>query len=209
MDAYDYMKTSLSEEKPRTSSLALKSQGPPLNTWYEFRTEKGQPYYHNPVTKTSLWKHPLELFKTQRAIKLRNIAGSEWKLAFCKDGRTFFYHPESKTRTWTMPEELHELLDTAEEEVDINDESIEEEEISRNTDIVEQQQEEETFDVSVTQEAKVQLTSEERILEFRNMLKEQNINPFSTWEIEVTKLEKDPRFECKMEKVIYVLLTIV
>lgn len=247
MDPYAYMRTTEpplndgeeeeeEEEKMHPSTRpqlhsASFSTGHPLNTWYEFRTEQGRSFYHNPVTKTSIWTHPLELFKRERAVQLKKIPRTSWKLAYCRDGRTFFYHPIRKIRTWKLPEELqeHEII------------SGELEEDDNNNDIPEDVNEDDKFDDGVqevdtdhhegiddhnnngreiigsegNQLKKVQVTidtrkSEERLCgsllgvspmdrsrEFRNMLEELKINPFSSWDIEESKLNKDPRFECK------------
>jgi hypothetical protein len=202
--------------------------GHPLNTWYEFRAEQGRPFYHNPVTKTSIWTHPLELFRRERAVRLKKIPRTSWKLAYCRDGRTFFYHPINRIRTWKLPEELqgHEIssgelekYDDHHEEENGNDEERKNDDDnvqemttgSQEDDIDEHQIHDANNRKMMESEGRPEMSFiggdslRDRSKEFQNMLEELKINPFSSWDIEEPKLSKDPRFECNEEIVFFVL----
>lgn len=71
------------------------------------------------------------------------------------------------------------------------EEYTQEEVISQEEEAVPQEEEEETKDKSP------ELSEQDRIAKFNELLKESNISPFAVYTIEYPKLMTDPRFSCE------------
>jgi transcription elongation regulator 1 len=58
-------------------------------------------------------------------------------------------------------------------------------------------EEEEPVEEAAPVEKKIELTEEERIAQFNELLQERHISPFAMYSTEYPELMNDPRFSCK------------
>ncbi|KAJ1962884.1 hypothetical protein GGI12_002375 [Dipsacomyces acuminosporus] len=148
------------------------------------------------------------------------INGTEWRRVETEQGRVFYYNESTKVSRWDQPKELDQALkDIGEKkEVDVdeqNDGGDGMEGTEMNADDAEwmlaqmiQGEEEEEQDEAMGQDThslgyendtqlsnaqNEQLSRDECMSKFRDMLVEAGINPFGTWDTELSKFEQDPR----------------
>lgn len=148
--------------------------------WLQVHTKQGRIFYHNPQTLESHWSAPDEI----------HVALEQWK-----NGR---YEPESRVRS--APDSSPEY-EVEEEEAD---ESAEEEEAG--IDPVEEYDEEDiAWQLAAMEEAGEgpmemdeddgpEFTVAERMEVFKKMLEDLEIDPYRTWDSELTKIATDPRY---------------
>eukprot|EP00123_Amoebidium_parasiticum_P017142 comp23725_c1_seq2/m.40898 comp23725_c1_seq2/g.40898 ORF comp23725_c1_seq2/g.40898 comp23725_c1_seq2/m.40898 type:complete len:809 (-) comp23725_c1_seq2:212-2638(-) len=72
------------------------------SVWTEHKTGDGKVYWHNSITKESVWEKPKELKSADEII----LSKCPWKEYTSENGKKYFYNTETKTSVWEEPEEL-------------------------------------------------------------------------------------------------------
>lgn len=76
--------------------------------WQEARAADGRLYWHNTVSKQSVWEKPDALKSTaEKALDL-----TPWKQYTAAGGRQYYVHSQTKETTWDMPDEVSEALNS-------------------------------------------------------------------------------------------------
>ncbi|XP_065211414.1 pre-mRNA-processing factor 40 homolog B isoform X2 [Planococcus citri] len=73
--------------------------------WSEHKAPDGRIYYHNAVTKQSLWEKPDELKDAAELL----LSQCPWKEYKSENGKLYYHNVNTKESSWTMPKELEEL----------------------------------------------------------------------------------------------------
>ncbi|KAJ2612936.1 hypothetical protein H4S08_002471 [Coemansia sp. RSA 1365] len=140
-------------------------------SWRQVETEQGRIYYYNTNTGESCWKQPDEVAEALRKIDKQQAEQQE-------TSADENYQMEG---TEMNVEDAEWML--AQMEADQNEESeMEEYSDSKETDMVESEM---TVGTS--------LPKSECVERFKSMLREANIDPFGTWDMQMSKLQGDPR----------------
>ncbi|GMR42542.1 hypothetical protein PMAYCL1PPCAC_12737, partial [Pristionchus mayeri] len=79
------------------------SPSPSASNWTEHKHEDGRVYYHNKVTRQSVWTKPDEL-KTPAERGASSSGGDSWKEYTTGEGKKYYYNQSTKETTWTVPE---------------------------------------------------------------------------------------------------------
>ncbi|KAF9581722.1 hypothetical protein BGW38_001160 [Lunasporangiospora selenospora] len=87
--------------------------------WVEYSHQDGRKYYHNSVTKETVWQKPNEL-KTSTELALDSCP---WKEYTTSEGKRYYHNAAVQETVWTMPEEYKTLLDQLPEDSKSKDSS--------------------------------------------------------------------------------------
>ncbi|KAJ1547788.1 transcription elongation regulator, partial [Nowakowskiella sp. JEL0078] len=193
---------------------------PPV--WTEFKTATGQPYFYNSITKQSVWQRPLdlgdpnvqvtiqnpqqnvlnqpELPKLEQVYAVKKIPETSWLIAFTTFDHEFFFDLETKQSLWDIPDQISDIIavliadgENNPDENKINDGSDDNMENTRkrSSDEEDSEQKKKLKTESVTEAL---ISHSEKIQEFKDLLQETDVNPYSPWEKELPKFVADVRY---------------
>ncbi|KAI8331688.1 hypothetical protein BC941DRAFT_438177 [Chlamydoabsidia padenii] len=179
----------------QTTKSKLKRVRIPGTTWLLVTMDDGTDFYYDKTTKTSVWEMPKELeepitqFKEdqQEAKRKRQDSAEENVLQASKRQKE--------------DEQPGETTEMTEEDIMWQMENMDPDELAALGYIPEEEEEQDTSDQPPQPEDKQppetknnQLTEEEKVEQFTQMLSEKDLSPFSSWEKELPKLIVDPRY---------------
>ena len=70
----------------------------------------GRPYWHNKLTKKSVWSRPpgwLSAKEKAQPVSSERIEGTDWLVVFTRGGSTYYHNAVTKETTWTLPDSLN------------------------------------------------------------------------------------------------------
>ncbi|KAI8799521.1 hypothetical protein BJ742DRAFT_845641 [Cladochytrium replicatum] len=154
----------------------------------------------------------------EHALAMKKIPKTNWAIVLTSADHEFFYDMQTRVSVWEMPDELGELIgmllagggieDEADEEDHSGDESEKELDEAGER---KRKRDDEEFDgdaeeaikrARIAEEAKKRdgWTHEEKVNAFMELLKESDVNPYSTWEKELPKFVTDVRYTLIVHK---------
>lgn len=132
--------------------------------------------------------------KQDKPIKQKVIKGApEWKIVESAQGRVYFYNTTTKISRWDRPAEipLDEEESEKEEEEGLNETTeMNEEDAEWMLEQMMEDEDDEEQDVGETE----QISKEEKMAQFKEMLQEAKLNLFGTWNSQSQQFAEDPRF---------------
>ncbi|KAJ2489578.1 hypothetical protein IWW37_003858 [Coemansia sp. RSA 2050] len=141
------------------------------------------------------------LAKADRPQAQALLGGSEWKRVTTVQGREYFYNTKTQLSQWEYPQELDSQLDeekggVVEEGTEMTADDVEWMLAQMDEDQEEEYHQVEDEDETETKAAMVvdDLPKEERVAQFKAMLRDIGVNPFGTWEAQINSYEADSRF---------------
>ncbi|PRP88592.1 transcription elongation regulator 1-like [Planoprotostelium fungivorum] len=164
--------------------------------WIEF-VFSGHYFYYNWDKSQASWIRPPQARREQpklRPLLIRKTMAPLWRIVSTNLGYEYFYNVETKEATWLQPYELMEGLEMNAEAPPPEPTEEEKHENVKKRLLAEEEEQRSKF-AKTEQEDDQGLTFEERVEIFKTMLKEKNIEPFSTWDKELPKIVLDPRFK--------------
>jgi len=84
-----------SKKGEKEPPMHKKTNTDPSLYWEEYRTEDGEKYFYNTVTKKSTWEDPF--------LKMQN---SDWKAYYDEEGEVYYYNTKTKETSWELSEDL-------------------------------------------------------------------------------------------------------
>jgi len=81
-----------SKKGEKEPPMHKKTNTDPSLYWEEYKTEEGEKYFYNTVTKKSTWEDPF--------IK---VEGSIWKAYYDEDGEIYYYNTKTGDTGWEIP----------------------------------------------------------------------------------------------------------
>ncbi|CAG8453577.1 7909_t:CDS:10 [Acaulospora morrowiae] len=201
---------------PRSMQIFPPGQTPPLpstttRVWTEHTSPDGRTYYHNVVTKESIWDKPDEL-KTPEE---KALGSCPWKEFTSEGGRKYYYNSVTQVSKWEMPAEYKEFLEKLEKDQK-NKESTSQTAVSPSQQDFERARQlsiPAVSPVNVTpistpvrphvpilhtqqpEQPKIEFeTKEEAVAAFRQLLKDSGVKPDWSWEQTMRAIISNPMY---------------
>ncbi|KAJ2746825.1 transcription elongation regulator [Coemansia sp. BCRC 34301] len=160
-------------------------------------------YTDAPLSKGESWQHAeaerklrqaWARAKADRPSRQATVRGTDWKLVTTVQGREYYYNTKTQVSQWSHPAELDK--EEEEEALDVDGTEMNAEDAEW---MLAQMDDEEEDDKEMDSEvddhnAAADVPKDERIAQFKAMLHDIGVNAFSTWEMQVSRFESDPRF---------------
>jgi len=104
---------------------------PPVHHWVRLLTPEGRPYFFYPALNQTSWTPPLQIPPmpmgmgmgmshgaeqaqqgpvVERAVSMRRVEGTEWRIVFTNLNCHFFHHAAMKASTWKTPLEVKDIV---------------------------------------------------------------------------------------------------
>ncbi|KAI8320776.1 hypothetical protein GQ54DRAFT_298394 [Martensiomyces pterosporus] len=166
----------MARERAKRDRPVRQHRVPGNEEWRRVETEQGRVFYYNVNTKESRWDRPKDLVVGQQQEQegRENTADTDAKDEGVEEGTEM----NADDAEWM----LAQMADEMGGDMDIPGSGLEEEE-----------QDEPPQEAVASNE---QLSKDEQISMFKDMLRSASINPFGTWETEVHKFQQDDRLAC-------------
>ncbi|CAI2176109.1 15238_t:CDS:10 [Funneliformis geosporum] len=190
--------------------------------WTEHRAPNGMFYYYNAATGQSTWERPIMVpppppigpppgtlphsFQPVPGM-MRQIPDTKWFIVSTTESREFFYNSETKKSVWEVPEEIEEAVknfkEQEEKDAQRSNESsglkrkANDEEVTGSEEFKRAKGSTDGGEIEGTEDKgkEVELSSEERVLMFKSLLKDMEVSPFATWDKELPRIIHDERYK--------------
>ncbi|CAL5224177.1 g6817 [Coccomyxa viridis] len=186
------------------------------SAWIAHKAADGQVYYYNTLTNESSWEKPKDyagdVSKASAQltpVSTQPVKGTDWSEVVCADGRKYYFNGSTQETSWTAPPEVKAVLGKKAQlpgsTTGIS--SAAAAHLARAQDIqtAAGNDHDASFSLEDIQPAKsraappkkapsIQKSIQELTQEFKDLLSEKGVTPFSRWEKELPKLITDPRY---------------
>ncbi|CEI98498.1 hypothetical protein RMCBS344292_12605 [Rhizopus microsporus] len=173
----------------------------PGTHWLFVLTHDGYEFYYDRETKTSVWEMPKELEEPMKELERLEKEEKEQKEEESKKRKLEQEQKEEEETKKIKIEQEEEVNEEKKEEDKAEPTEMTEEDIMWQLEQMEEEPEEQTEEQpeeqpkEIKQEKVNEISEEERIRQFYELLEERNISPFAVYSTEYPKLMSDPRFE--------------
>ncbi|KAK3153967.1 hypothetical protein QOZ80_2BG0183970 [Eleusine coracana subsp. coracana] len=188
------------------------------DAWSAHKTETGAVYYYNALTGESTYHRPPgykgepDKVATQPVpVSWDKLAGTDWSIVTTSDGKKYYYDNKQKVSSWQLPPEVAEILKHAESgSVKESSTSLQDAATVENKGVMSidtstpaaqtgcwcfQCAFTSCYSICYSDDEEHGPSKEDCICQFKEMLKERGVAPFSKWEKELPKIVFDPRFK--------------
>ncbi|KAJ2798758.1 hypothetical protein H4R20_004705 [Coemansia guatemalensis] len=156
--------------------------------------------------------------KQDKPVRQSNVQGTSWRQVETEQGRKYYYNTKTGVSCWEQPAEIADALREIEEQktdqqeasadedyqmegTEMNEEDAEwmlaQMEAEQNEEEGEMEEDSDNREADVVEEPDTNsgtlLSKSECVERFKTMLREANVNPFGTWDMQMSKLQGDPR----------------
>ncbi|ORE11453.1 hypothetical protein BCV72DRAFT_219992 [Rhizopus microsporus var. microsporus] len=193
------------QEQPKEKKKKQIKKKIPGTHWLFVLTHDGYEFYYDRETKTSVWEMPKELEEPMKELERLEKEEKEQKEEESKKRKLEQEQKEEeetkKIKMEQEEKEEEEVNEEKKEEGKAEPTEMTEEDIMWQLEQMEEEPEEQTEEQpeeqpkEIKQEKVNEISEEERIRQFYELLKERNISPFAVYSTEYPKLMSDPRFE--------------
>ncbi|XP_022663575.1 transcription elongation regulator 1-like isoform X2 [Varroa destructor] len=188
------------EEKPRDKTKPVSSTPVQGTPWCVVWTGDEKVFFFNPTTKTSVWERPIELQGRSDVDKLVSSPPSSTKDEADAAAQSTQKRPAPSNVTTAKDEESESPQKRPRVEDSPQDKEAPESDDKMNKPVEELVKEDPMAAEKKAARERALLPLEERMAQFSQMLVENEVSAFSTWEKELHKIVFDPRYLLLLSK---------
>ncbi|KAJ3128438.1 transcription elongation regulator [Nowakowskiella sp. JEL0407] len=184
------------EYVPVISKRSAPSQAPAQDFSAQPALSSGHYIYNNESQSSNGASNSTGVALPESVFAVKKIPQSSWVIAFTTLDHEFFFNTRTNTSVWEMPDEIAETITTLMSGGEVPEDENEENERDggKKRDHPEFDETFEIFKKQKVDESALEMTHAEKFQGFIDLLRDTDVNPFSTWEKELPKFVSDVRY---------------